>query len=124
MSPMTRRIQAFLTAACVFAADRWSKALVETRLESIDTRVVIPGFFNIVRSSNPGVAFGIFQDNPSHQRTLALVAVSIIAVIILAAMLWRIDRQDRATSVGLSLIFGGALGNVYDRARAGSVTDF
>ncbi|MES1258654.1 MAG: signal peptidase II [Acidobacteriota bacterium] len=120
----SRRLQAFLTAAGVFAADRWSKSIVEARFDAFDTKVVIPGFFNIVRSSNPGVAFGMFQENPSAQRTLILVAVSILAVLILAFMLWRIDKQDRCTAAGLSLIFGGALGNVYDRARAGAVTDF
>jgi len=119
-----RRLTAFLTAMGVFAWDRWTKEIVETRFGAYDTRVVIPGFFNIVHSQNPGVAFGIFQENPSHSRTLLLVAVSIAAVLILAWMLWKIDRQDRLTATGLSLIFGGALGNVYDRATAGSVTDF
>jgi signal peptidase II len=57
-------------------------------------------------------------------RTLILVVVSLVAVLILAAMLWRIEKQDRYTAAGLSLIFGGALGNVYDRAHAGTVTDF
>jgi len=118
------RIRAFLIAAGVFVADRGSKAIIETRFDAFDTKVVIPGFFNLVRSSNPGVAFGIFQENPSPQRTLALVAISIVAVAILAAMLWRIDQQDRYTATGLALIFGGALGNVYDRVHAGTVTDF
>jgi signal peptidase II len=118
------RIQAFLIAAGIFGADRWSKSIIESRFDAFDTKVVIPGFFNLVRSSNPGVAFGIFQDNPNPQRTMILVAVSIVAILVLAAMLWRIDQQDRFTANGLSLIFGGAIGNVYDRAIAGSVTDF
>ena len=118
------RIQAFLIAAGVFGADRWSKSIIETRFDAFDTKVVIPGFFNLVRSSNPGVAFGIFQDSPSPQRTMILVLASVLALVILGAMLWRIDQQDRFTAIGLSLIFGGALGNVYDRAVAGTVTDF
>ena len=118
------RLVAFLAAAGVFAADRWSKWIVETRFDAFDTKVVVPGVFNIVRSSNPGVAFGFLADSTSHQRTLALVTVSIIAVLILAAMLWRVQKQDRSTLAGLSLIFGGALGNVYDRTVAGTVTDF
>lgn len=119
-----RRLLAFLTAIGVFLADRWSKWLVETRFDAFDTKVVIPGFFNIVRSNNAGVAFGIFSENSTHHRTFALILVSLVAVLILAAMLWRIDRQDKTTAAGLSLIFGGALGNVYDRASVGSVTDF
>ena len=75
-----RRLTAFLTAMGVFAWDRWTKEIVETRFGAYDTKVVIPGFFNIVHSQNPGVAFGIFQENPSHSRTLLLVAVSIESI--------------------------------------------
>ena len=124
MSNARRRLVAFLTAMAVFAWDRWTKEIVETRLGAYDTLVVIPNFFNIVHSRNPGVAFGILQDNPSHTRTLLLVALSIVAILILAWMLWKIDRQDNLTATGLSLIFGGALGNVFDRAIHGTVTDF
>lgn len=124
MGNAVRRPLAFLTAIVVFGLDRWSKWAVETRLGAYDTKTVIPGFFNIVHSQNPGVAFGIFQDNPNHLRTLLLVAMSLAALGILAWMLWKIDRQDRFTATGLSLILGGAMGNVYDRATMGTVTDF
>jgi signal peptidase II len=124
MTPTTRRFTAFLIAIGVFAVDRWSKWLVDNRFGALDTWAVIPGFFNIVHSQNPGVAFGILAENTSQTRTLLLVAMSVAAIFILAAMLWKIDRQDNLTATGLSLIFGGAVGNVWDRVRAGSVTDF
>lgn len=119
-----RRRTAFVTSTGIFALDRGSKWLVETRLTDIDSKTVIPGFLNIVRSENPGIAFGIFQENPTESRTLILVAFSFIAVALLAAMLWRIDKLDNPSAVGVSLIFGGAAGNVFDRAHAGKVTDF
>jgi signal peptidase II len=122
--PMTRRLTAFLIAIGVFGVDRWSKWLVDNRFGAYDTWAVIPGFFNIVHSQNPGVAFGILSENTSHMRTLLLAAMSVVAIFILAALLWRIDRQDNLTATGLALIFGGAVGNVWDRVRAGSVTDF
>jgi signal peptidase II len=124
MPDTARRIVAFLIALGVFALDRWSKWLVETQFNSIDTKTVIPGLFNIVRSQNPGVAFGIFAENASQSRTPILIGLSVIAVLLLAGMLWRIDRLDTPSAFGLSLIFGGAMGNVFDRVRAGSVTDF
>ena len=124
MADGQRRLAAFCTAIGVFLIDRASKWLVETRLGAYDTVTVIPRLFNIVRSENPGVAFGIFAESTSQHRTLALIAVSCAAVLVLAAMLWRIDRLDRLTASGLSLIFGGALGNVFDRVRFGRVTDF
>jgi signal peptidase II len=124
MPDMARRIVAFLIALGVFALDRWSKWIVETQFSSIDSKAVIPGFFNIIRSQNRGVAFGIFADNSSQSRTPILVGLSIVAVLLLAGMLWRIDRLDTPSAFGLSLIFGGAMGNVFDRVRVGSVTDF
>jgi len=118
------RMVALLTALGVFAADRLSKWEIEKNFTAIDSKTVIPGFFNLVRSENPGVAFGILAGSTSHTRTAMLVVLSIAALLVLAFMLWKIDRQDRYTAAGLSLIFGGAIGNVYDRVRAGVVTDF
>jgi signal peptidase II len=119
---MNRRAMAFVIAAAVFALDRWSKWIVETRFGPWDTKVVIPGFFNLIRSENPGVAFGIFADNASRGGTLALVALTAVAVAVLGSMLWK--AQDKVTSVSLALITGGALGNLYDRIHTGAATDF
>jgi len=114
-----RRVIAFLIAFGVFGLDRWTKWIIQTRFSAYDTKTVIPGFFNIVRSENPGVAFGMFADSSSVSRTPILIGVSIAAVILLAVMLWRIDRLDGFSAAGLSLIFGGAIGNVFDRVRPG-----
>ena len=121
---MKRRLTALVIAMGVFALDRWSKWLVNNSFTAFDIKTVIPGFFNIVHSENPGVAFGIFAENTSHSRTLLLVGLAVVAILILAGMLWKIDRQDNLTATGLALIFGGAIGNVYDRVRVGAVTDF
>jgi signal peptidase II len=112
----------FLIAILVVALDRWSKWLIETRFGPWDTKVVIPGFFNIVHSENPGVAFGIFAEGANHTRTLGLVVVTIAAVGVLGWMLWK--AKDRISSVALALITGGAIGNLYDRIHAGAATDF
>jgi signal peptidase II len=111
-------------AAAIFALDRWTKWIVETTFSPFDNKVIIPGFFSIVRSENPGIAFGLFQESTSKYRTGALVVFSLLAIAILAWMLRRVDQMDRWTALGLALIFGGALGNVYDRVRVGAVTDF
>lgn len=121
---MNRRGLALATSLGIFGLDRWTKWLIESRFDFFDTTTVIPGFFNLVRSENPGVAFGIFSDTVSHNRTLALVSVSLVALVVMASLLWKIDKQDRYSAAGISLIFGGALGNVFDRVRFGRVTDF
>jgi len=118
------RVKAFGTAAAVFVLDRLTKWIIESRLSFFDTRRVIPGFFDIVRSQNRGVAFGIFNDSTSEWRTTLLVVVSIAAVAAVSVMLWNAHKLDRYSLWGLSLILGGAAGNVFDRIVSGQVTDF
>lgn len=120
---LTRRA-AVLIGLAVFAVDRLSKYLVEAHVSVFDVKPVIPGFFDIVKSRNAGVAFGILSESSSTVRTAVLIAFSLAALAAIGTMLWRIARLDRPTAVGLSLIFGGALGNVLDRVLQGSVTDF
>jgi signal peptidase II len=122
--PGFSRVAAGSVALGVFALDRWSKWMIETRFGPDSVKTVIPGFFNLVRSENSGVAFGMLAEDGGQWHTVALVFLSVIAILILAGILWKIDRLDRPSAVGLSLIFGGAVGNVYDRARSGVVTDF
>ena len=124
MSKGARRLQAFVIAAGVLGADRWTKQLIETRMNAYDTKTVIPGFFDIVRSENTGVAFGMFAGSDSPMHTALLIGLSMLAVLLLAAMLWRIDRLDTISANAVALIFGGAIGNVYDRVHVGRVTDF
>jgi signal peptidase II len=115
---------ALILSLSIFALDRWSKHLVEARVNFTETIRVIPHFFNIVRSENPGVAFGLFSQTASQYRTVILIGFSVVAILVLAVLLTRIRRWDRPTGIGVALVFGGALGNVFDRLHAGSVTDF
>jgi len=115
---------ALILSLSVFALDRWSKHIVETTVGFTDTIHIIPNFFDIVRSQNPGVAFGLFAQSNVPFRTTILIAFSVLAIVILAVLLTRIRRWDRPTGLGVALVFGGALGNVFDRLRAGMVTDF
>ena len=118
------RVKAYGTAALVLALDRVSKWMVESNVSAMDTVPVIPGLFNIVRSENRGMAFGILNDSTSDWPTTLLIVLSAAAVVFVAAMLWNGQRLDRYSFWGLTLIMGGAAGNVFDRAMFGRVTDF
>lgn len=118
------RVKAYSMAAVVFAIDRFTKWLIETRVSAMDTYTVIPGFFDIVHSQNRGVAFGLFNNSTSEWRTALLIMVSAAALVLVGAMLWNARRMDRLTVFGLGLILGGAAGNVFDRIAWGRVTDF
>src|SRR5947209_970651 len=118
------RVTMYGVAGAVFAIDRLTKWMIETRLSAMDTHVVIPGFFEIVHSENQGAAFGLFAESTSAWRTVLLIGFSVVALIALAVMLWRTSRLDRTTSIALALILGGAMGNVFDRIHFKKVTDF
>jgi signal peptidase II len=124
MGDMTRRAVAFLIAIGVFAMDAWTKWLVETHLSIDDSRTVIPGFLNIVRSANTGASFSFLADAPAQWRVPLLIGLSIFALALLALMVSRVEKLDGPSAPGLALICGGAMGNLYDRVRVGSVTDF
>ncbi|HXB69376.1 MAG TPA: signal peptidase II [Candidatus Acidoferrales bacterium] len=118
------RLRAYGIAAAVFALDRLTKWLIETRVSLTDTYNVIPGFFDIVRSENRGVAFGIFNDGTSEWRSILLVALSLAAVLGVGLALRKANQMDGVSVWAFSLILGGAAGNVFDRIIHGRVTDF
>ena len=119
-----QRAMAYATAAIVFALDRFTKWLIESHVRAYDTIRVIPGFFNIVHSENSGMAFGILNDSTYAWRSILLIGGATAAVIVIAVMLWSAHRLDRNSYWGLTLILGGAAGNVFDRIAWGRVTDF
>lgn len=118
------RFKAYGAAAAIFAIDRLTKLIIESRVSFFDTYKVIPGFFDIVHSQNRGVAFGMFNDSTSEWRTTLLVIASVAAVVMVSVMLWNAKKLDRYSLWGFALILGGAAGNVFDRIMWGRVTDF
>ncbi len=69
-------------------------------------------------------ASSLFADSPSEWKIAVLVLFSIVALVIVSALLWRNSHSMSTTGVGLALILGGALGNLWDRLVSGRVVDF
>jgi len=114
----------FLIAFAVFALDRLSKWVISHRLSLHDSIPVIPGFFRIVRAENPGAAFGLFADSPAAWKVGLLILFSLIALVIVSALLWKNSHRLTSTGIGLALILGGAVGNLWDRLVSKHVVDF
>jgi len=111
----------FFTAVAVIVIDQITKAVIMSRLYPNDLIEVVPGLFNIVYYRNTGAAFGIFR-GVSAIKTLFLITVTGAALIFIAFMIRRCE--DLFTTLTLSLIAGGAVGNLIDRLVSGSVLDF
>jgi len=122
--PKDKRALVLGIAALVVILDRITKHIVAQQLPNGQAKTIIPGFFRITDVHNTGAAFSMFADaSPTMVRNI-LIAFSVIAVIVLFGMLWRVGRYVTITSVALALILGGAFGNLYDRIRFHYVVDF
>ena len=108
-------------ALIVLILDLASKYWVESTLE-FGERIPLTGFFNLVLTYNPGAAFSFLSEQPGWQRWfLSGIAGSVALVIIFLLSKY---RQEKLFCLSLSLILGGALGNLYDRITLGHVVDF
>lgn len=124
MTTNSARATHFLLAALVVLLDRWTKRAVATHIALYTNIQVIPGFFRLTHTENTGAAFSLFADSPSHWKTTLLIAFSLLAMVIVTVLLWGQRRALTMTSVALSLILGGAVGNLWDRLASGRVVDF
>ena len=111
-------------ATTVFAADQLTKLWVLDRLEPGLPIVVVPGLFHLTLVMNPGVAFGVFAGIPPHWRWLVML-FSVIALVLLCSLAVRILPDGGWLGrLSVSLVVGGAAGNLLDRGRLGAVVDF
>ena len=114
----------FLIAVLVVLLDRTTKWLVAKDISLHDGIQIIPGFFRLTHVENRGAAFGLFADSPTQWKIAMLVSFSIVALVVVSAMLWRATHAMASTGIGLALILGGAIGNLWDRLLNGRVVDF
>lgn len=125
---LTPRAQAVAIALFVFLLDRATKVWIEAKVSVYDTIVVIPDVFNIVYTRNRGAAFGMLSNAPETIRLTVLVGFATLILGLIGWMLWQATRPKEIGSwinrLALSLVLGGAVGNLWDRIVRGSVTDF
>jgi signal peptidase II len=117
---MIRLFYAFLIVLFVIAVDQASKAWI---LDIMNPPTVIPllFFLDIVLTWNKGVGFGFLQAH-SLLGISGLITMALAISIALSVWLWR--TTDKLLLISLSMIIGGALGNIIDRLRFGAVVDF
>jgi signal peptidase II len=114
----------FVIAIIVLLLDRLAKWAVASNIRLHESVVVIPGFFQLTRVENTGAAFGLFADSSAQWKIGALVSFSVLALVVVSALLWKNSHSLSTTTIGLSLILGGAMGNLWDRMMSGRVVDF
>jgi len=110
-----------LVPVFIFTLDRISKIyVIRLSKNSSDIELFSSKFLNINLIWNEGIAFGIFSEIHGFWYNLLTIAIVLIAIVILIMSI----RQDGAQKYFLLIVFGGAIGNLYDRIFFKAVPDF
>ncbi len=111
-----------LLSGTVIILDQWTKHLAFVHLLPYDSVPVLP-MLNWTLAFNTGAAFSFLNDAGGWQKVFFTV-FSLTISFILLIWLFRLPKEKKSTACALSLILGGALGNVIDRFHYGYVIDF
>ncbi|MCK4534512.1 MAG: lipoprotein signal peptidase [Syntrophobacterales bacterium] len=114
----------FITLLLVVGLDQISKIYISSVMSLHASYPVIDGFFNITYVRNPGAAFGFLANATPMFRSLFLIIVSAAAIVMILYFLAKNRSAGILLTFALSLILGGAVGNLVDRIRFGNVVDF
>ena len=120
---MSGRFQV-IVATTVVVLDQIVKAMVRSRLELHESVTVVPGFFDLTRVHNTGAAYGFLNGVDFPFKAALLACVAMAALIGLGIYAATLDRRQQLTRLGLTLVIGGAAGNLIDRVTMGYVLDF
>lgn len=114
----------FLVSPGVIILDQITKWIVLVTIPLHESVSIIQGFFDLVHVRNRGVAFGIMNRPGSQAVFYLLTLVTLAAVVLLVFWFTRLSAREEKAALGISLVVGGALGNLIDRVRMGEVVDF
>ncbi len=111
-------------SSAVLALDQVTKFLIEKTMSLHESIELIPNFIHITYLRNTGAAFGFLAGGRSALRMVFFILISAVAIGCISYLLKTLRPQQKTMIVSLSLILGGALGNLADRLRMGEVIDF
>jgi signal peptidase II len=115
---------ALVTALVVVVLDQMTKAVVVARLGLHESVSVVDGLFALTYVRNTGAAFGILAGRMASLRVPLLMTVSVLALTVLIWFLRTVASDRWVVVAACGAVFGGALGNLIDRAAYGEVIDF
>jgi signal peptidase II len=108
----------------LFGMDRLSKSIVMARLPLYESVPVIRDFFHLTHVANTGALFGLMAGLAAPIRGIVFITIPVLAILLILVFQFRTGETDLPVQVGLALILGGAMGNLYDRVFYGHVVDF
>ena len=124
MSTWRNRSNYILTAIVIFLLDQITKKVVTQGMVQHESISVIPNLLNITYIHNRGAVFGLGSNVTSPYLSWGLSILSVVSLAIILVYFLRLNVRNPRMYFGLSLVLGGAIGNLYDRLRYGYVIDF
>jgi signal peptidase II len=118
---MPKQTQWFSISAIIVALDLYTKHLIEQAFE-YGEHLTITSFFDLVRYHNEGAAFSFLANAGGWQKWF-FTGISIVAVVVITYLILK-NLHNKLFCLGLALVLGGAIGNLYDRITLGYVVDF
>jgi len=113
-----------LVAFSVVIVDQCTKYYIIKNFPLYSSVDILKNYLTIVHIRNKGIAFGLLAGQGSGIRLVLLIITSLLAVGFIFYLLKTLSDKQRYAIVTLSLILGGAIGNLADRIRLGEVVDF
>ena len=117
-------IRFFAIVAAVVALDQLTKLWIMNSFSLYESLEIIPGFFSLTYLTNKGAAFGFLAGQTGEWRHYLFLILGTVALVVIVVAWLRLRHAHILYSLSLPLIGGGALGNLIDRVRLGSVVDF
>jgi signal peptidase II len=124
MNTWRGRINYLLASFIVFFVDQLTKKIVMQAMVQHESIIVVPNFLNLTYIHNRGAVFGLGSNVTSPYLSWGLSILSVVSLGIILIYFLRLSVRNTRMYFGLSLVLGGALGNLYDRLRYGYVVDF
>ena len=118
---MTLTTRWFSLSAVIVALDLFTKHLVQNAF-AYGEHLTVTSFFDLVRYHNEGAAFSFLADAGGWQKWF-FSGISVVAIIVITYLIIK-NANQKLFSLGLALVLGGAIGNLYDRVTLGYVVDF
>ena len=113
-----------LGATAVIVLDQITKAAIVAKFVKHESHTIVDGFFNIVYVMNPGAAFGFLANMSETFRYFFFTGITAVVILLIIYYVVKSKPQNMLMVISLTLIFGGAVGNLIDRIRFGAVVDF
>ena len=119
-----KNLIALIVPVATIILDQWTKGMVLDRFKLGESIPVLGSFFNLTYVRNTGAAFGFMANVESSLRVPFFLAVPLVALVVIGLLFRKLPAGDVRTAGALSLVVGGAIGNLIDRINLGYVVDF